>query len=71
MKRFTWISVGENAVLTPALTPLEAAVLPAGERRCYGALRHAREAFDRSPACTCEVHMSMQGVRRKNQRQKI
>ncbi len=69
MKRFTWILMGEDAVLTPALTPLEAAVLPAGERRIYGALRHVKESFDRSLIGKCEIRVSTQSICRENQRQ--
>ena len=32
-------------VFLPALAPLEASVIPAAEKRGYGALRYAREAF--------------------------
>lgn len=71
MKRFTWIPMGEDAVLNRALTTLEAAVLPAGERRIYGALRHVKESFDHSPVGKCEIRISTQSVRRENQRQKI
>ena len=35
-----------DVIFRPALTPLEAAMLPARETRGYGALRLARQAFD-------------------------
>lgn len=34
-----------DVVFMPALAPLEASVIPAGERRSFGALRHAKETF--------------------------
>ena len=35
----------QEIVFLPALAPLEASVIPAAEKRRYGTLRHAREAF--------------------------
>ena len=43
-----------DIVFQPALTPLEAAMLPARETRGYGALRLARRAFELWPEpCGC------------------
>ena len=40
-----------DVVFMPALTPLEAAVLPAQERAAYGVLRMVRRAYDAGIAC--------------------
>ena len=34
-----------DVVFMPALAPLEASVIPAGERRSLGTLRHAQQMF--------------------------
>lgn len=55
-----------DIVFQPALTPLEAAMLPARETRGYGALRLARRAFELWPEpCGCRQPHT------RDQRQKI
>lgn len=46
MKRRKEWEDNREVVFTPALTPMEAAVLPAREPRPLGALHHAKAAFD-------------------------
>ena len=45
MKKRKQMPQTREIVFLPALAPLEASVIPAAEKRRYGALRHAREAF--------------------------
>ncbi len=44
-RRKEWMN-DEDIVFTPALSPIEAAVLPARQERSLGALHHAKAAFD-------------------------
>ena len=45
MKKRKQMPQTREIVFLPALAPLEASVIPAAEKRRYGALRHAKEAF--------------------------
>ena len=45
-KRERWAAQLDDVVFHPAITPFEAAVLPAIEKPAYGTLRMIRRAYD-------------------------
>lgn len=74
MKRRKEWKDDREIVFTPAISPIEAAVIPAREARPLGALHHAKAAFDYEAHDAREKRAGITGLRLRGwgpHRQKI
>lgn len=52
----------QHIVFYPAITPMEAAMQPAKERKGFGALHHARRAFELERTQNISARRSVSGI---------